>query len=258
MQSFNNNRNCDFSRDIVPYLYDEINSREKSAFQNHLADCSVCADELAEFSEVHHAVENWREAEFAHLSLPEIVIPYHESPIKRQFVNEIKTSRFEGWRQIFEFGFAFKTAAATAVLIIFGAAVLLTLKFNGSDEIAAADLSPVVGQPAIIAPFDSSVQSAPTEVSKEFLPIKNAAVKNVKTFPAVARQSNVAVKNPVKVVQAAVKIPKQLIVRSPINQTVAVNSPNSSKSPVLNVEDEDIKDDSLRLSELFDETDNIN
>ena len=263
MQNYNYNRNCEFSDDIVSYLYGENNSAEKSVFESHLAKCSNCADELAAFSEVHSAVENWRVTEFDGLSTPQIIVPYHESAVRRGFVQTVEPISVGGWRRIFDFGFAWKTAAAMAVLAIFGAVFLFALKFNQPAQVAVAEL-PVVNStvnpapPSEPAPTIASVKPVSTEVRKSNSIISPTLKSPAKPLPAAVRQLAAKSVRSFKVDNAVIKSPKNSGIKQLPVSIVADNSYKSLKSPRLTTDEEERGDDSLRLAELFDETDKIN
>ena len=76
MSNNNHISDCSFSAEIPAYLYGEIGNRGKSEFETHLSDCSNCIDELADLSFARFSVQEWREAEFAHLETPVMKSPY--------------------------------------------------------------------------------------------------------------------------------------------------------------------------------------
>ena len=64
MLNNNHNPSCAFAEQIVSYLYNETNAKEKAAFDAHLNNCSTCADELAGFGFVRSSIVEWKNAEF--------------------------------------------------------------------------------------------------------------------------------------------------------------------------------------------------
>ena len=75
-----NEKSCGFADEIVTYIYGEISETERSKFEMHLVDCMSCTDEFAGISNARFAIFEWQKEEFAHLSTPEIVIPYTAKP----------------------------------------------------------------------------------------------------------------------------------------------------------------------------------
>ena len=150
---------------------------------------------------------------------------------------------------------------AMAVLAVFGFVILFALKFNQPAQIAAVETPVVI----------NTVSSAPTTVSTEMsltvspnireanpTQISAPVKQQVKPLLAVSRQPAAKVGKNFKTYEAVVKLPKNSGIKQLPVETFADNSYKTPKSPRLAIDDEERGDDSLRLSELFDETDGIN
>ncbi|HEX3557896.1 MAG TPA: zf-HC2 domain-containing protein [Pyrinomonadaceae bacterium] len=55
-----NPRDCERAQEFVTYLYGEATPGESKAFEQHLANCAICRDELAAFGVVRGAVGEWK------------------------------------------------------------------------------------------------------------------------------------------------------------------------------------------------------
>ncbi len=78
----NNNKNdssCEFSEQIVSFLYKEADAPDKAVLNAHVKTCMSCAEELSGFAAVRSSVLQWREAEFDLLPNPFIDIPFEKS-----------------------------------------------------------------------------------------------------------------------------------------------------------------------------------
>lgn len=70
----NHNSNGDHAAGLLDYMYGEMDSPARDAFESHLAGCDDCAIELAAVSDARLGVVEWRRNDFEHLATPEIVI----------------------------------------------------------------------------------------------------------------------------------------------------------------------------------------
>jgi hypothetical protein len=76
------NFNCEFAPEIIDFLYGELNGESKNAFQTHLRNCSECAGEIEDFSDIRFSIRDWKAAEFDNLATPKIEIPYEIAAVK--------------------------------------------------------------------------------------------------------------------------------------------------------------------------------
>ena len=260
----NHKYKCDRAVEIVSYLYGEISEREKAVCEAHLADCRICADELADFSFARFAVEEWRDAEFAHLPTPAFEIPF-ETKSSNISVSLNSLSMLDGLRRFFSFPSVWATSAAALAItvgLVLAATnlfqpVLITEKGIGnaakvstspSIEIAEQPQSKYSDKPNIA---DSSAQTAAlknnafekrettrqnltTNIQKE----SHAAVSAKSTKIGKARHAAANTESGVK-----------NFTKSDRKNAPAINRP----APTLSSFDEDV-DNTLRLAELFEET----
>jgi len=67
---------CLFGEELVAYIYDELPTSDRAAFEEHLLDCSGCTAKFAEISVSRLGVFEWHRDEFVPLATPTFVIPY--------------------------------------------------------------------------------------------------------------------------------------------------------------------------------------
>lgn len=260
----NNNHQfvCRYADEIVAYIYDEISTRDKSAFENHLAHCSNCAAEVADFSSIQTAFADWRETEFAPLQSPQIIIPF-ANKTSALINNQPKLSLTERIRAAFALQTVWQTVGVSLAVLIVGliAALFMLKNFNPAQT---ANLTTPVNQQND-APFDSAAPVPTVEVAASEIPPTrietNSRETNRKTSGKVAltgeKQQNRLAANqnirPKSVLAHNLKPSNSLPNR---DEALAQNGVKAGKPLHLSVDDDDdISDNSLRLSDLLDETD---
>lgn len=234
---------CAFAEAAAAYLYDEIDGAEKLNFQSHLRDCKACADELANFSALRSSIADWREMSFEILPTPAFAMSFADK------TNSEKRSWFESARAFFNFSPAWSTTAIAAfvALIMFGVFFWFAVNYSRRDELANNKT------------IQNAVPTPPTEIfsgSKMIAPADNAAAlsgKLPKSAPVAAKAD--AVQNaaaPVKVFAKTAAATKSNKSSAPIPDRE--NQPTApAKNSVPAVIGDDDEDNSLRLSDMFDE-----
>jgi len=232
-----NKNNCPFTDEIVSYIYDEIVVSKCEAFENHLAECTVCTDEFAAVSEARFAMFEWRREEFADLPTPEIVIPYETK------TNVVSETQAAGWLDGLR-GFIaqvnFPIAAAAALVIVALGVGFVSLRYLGGDDQTITSTAPTV----VPVPQDAPEQKA----------VENSEQKENEVAAANTPRAR-ETSNDVRPVKAAVR-------RQAVNKAnmVADRSKDQrpgttpANAPVLNNFEEN-SDNSLRLADLFAEID---
>jgi hypothetical protein len=56
---------CERASDLIAFLYNEADERERRDFQLHLNECSTCRDEVASFGVVRESITAWRDEALA-------------------------------------------------------------------------------------------------------------------------------------------------------------------------------------------------
>jgi len=56
---------CERTSDLIAFLYNEADERERRDFQLHLNECSTCREEVASFGVVRESITEWRDEALA-------------------------------------------------------------------------------------------------------------------------------------------------------------------------------------------------
>src|SRR5687767_11322457 len=56
---------CERASDLIAFLYNETDERERRDFQLHLNECSTCREEVASFGVVRESIIEWRDEALA-------------------------------------------------------------------------------------------------------------------------------------------------------------------------------------------------
>ncbi len=228
-----NKNECKFTDEIVSYMYDEIGEPERSEFEQHLMDCTVCTDEFAGISNARFSMYEWRKEEFAHLPTPNIVIPYHEKAEAIGF--------FAGLRDLLTLsGWPAAATVAAGLIVSIGLGFVAVNYFGGGQEMAS-NTSTDVAVPPVVTP-DNKVQ-VPDPVRNE---TENVVVGNTDDRQTPLLQASFNAQRPRN--ERAVTTVSQ----RPNNKAARDPSATTAKAPALTNYD-DTDDKSLRLSDLFDE-----
>lgn len=224
-----NKKECGFIDEIVTYIYDEMPRAERSKFENHLAQCSVCTDEFAAVSDARFSVFEWQKEEFAPLPTPEINIPYER---KTNITEEHGSAVFVGIRGFLSL-VKMPIAAAAGIIIIFGLGFLISRSPNNNPSQATAPAIQGISEPtSTTVPVPKINKEKDTEVTSA---ITKSRTKEVLRVKANSRRASSGLKP-----MMARNLPKQNSAPAPVPPT----------APVLNnFEAED--DNSLRLADLL-------
>ena len=251
MLSNNNHSTCAFGEQIVSYIYDEASAKERHEFESHLPNCLSCAEEIAGFGLVRSSISEWRKDEFFTLESPALEIP----ALRPVVVASEKNSWFDEFRKLFSISPAWATGFAALILsiglvwIFFGSSQNDFVASNKSVEVPT--VAPIVVNKTVEQPKEEKVSVNP----------KDEKVTDVPKNDLTTEQKPVLPKN--QVVKASNTAPKVKSVTPKTNNSMAVNKSNKNNksntaqkqsAPTL-TEMKDDEDNSLRLSEIFDEID---
>lgn len=216
-----NNKNCGSGDSIVGYIYNELPSAERLAFEDHLLDCTACTDEFATIADSRYAVYEWQKLEFEPMPTPHFAIPYAEK----------QASWFDSIKGIFATGPRLATAGAFGLLMV---AVGLAAIFMSTGPTEMISTGTVQVTDTLPGPAAKTVQNIPVGVPKPVEPDQGIETE----FAGVTKSAP-------KVEQK----PKRLTVRPKAPRPQNIGSEVQAKAPRLN-DFEDLSDDSLRLSDL--------
>lgn len=125
---------CERGDDLISFLYHELNEREVRDFEQHLAICSSCNDELASFKDIRASVVAWREQT---LGLSPIV-----ATDRLALSQTRKPSALAAMRQFFALSPVWLKGAVAFASILFVAAMaflVMNLRTNPSVPMVASD-----------------------------------------------------------------------------------------------------------------------
>jgi len=226
-------RDCGYAEQILDFVYDELAGPAKMAFEGHLSQCSMCADDVTAFSSTSFAVREWRAEAFDSLSAPKIMLP-KPVQVKPNFVASVLAF----FRQ--------PLYAATAATLLIGAAV-------GFYFLTDDHTPPQVGIALVNAVASAEKQAEP--------PSTAAAPSELTTRSDVDQTiaTNVEKRSPTRrsrPQRARYERPITNSIGHSPNQTVASNRPSGQAAPEdLFGEVAETRDRSLRLTDLFAEDD---
>ncbi len=230
--SNNYHKECSFSEQIISYVYGEMNEAENASFTFHISKCSGCAEELAGFGIVRTEILNWKHKEFSPLSTPKIQIPYETVAV------EAKPSIFAPVWEVFSFSQMWmKTATAFAVLAIFAGITFSVFYTNKSVDLAG-----------MVDPITTPTPPIPVNETP-ITPIKpTVTIETAKTIsPSIVKNKDF---EKVKTVEAAPKVMKATIRTTRVKPAKTETKQNVT---LVSNEENAEEDDTLRLSDLFDE-----
>jgi len=226
---------CEFTDEIVSYMYDEIGVSERVKFEQHLLDCAVCTDEFAGISNARFSMYEWHKEEFIHLPTPNIVIPYHEkAEVRGFFAGLLDLLTLSGW-----------PAAATvaAGLIVSIGLGFTAVNYFGVDQDMASNTSIGTAVPPVVSPDNKTQTPKAIPVKKDDETVVGSVPDERQIRPLRASTN-----------QQRPRVEKTATGVSPRPDKIVVSDPSATtaKAPALTNYD-DTDDKSLRLSDLFDD-----
>lgn len=232
----NGNKGCEFNDEIVSYIYDEMDPAGRSRFESHLASCAACTDEFAGISNARFSVFEWHKEEFAPLSTPEIVIPY--APRTSENKAEAAGGFFAGLQELLAFARSpLAIGGAFATVLVIGFLAFSFMDRGGEQTIASNVVVNPVSSP-VVEPSRKIEQPTVTEITTAETEIRDNDIKPVKASVTENRSRSAQ--------SASMKL------RRMGNDVASRSTDRTRKAPSLSeLNDED--DDTLRLSDMFDE-----
>jgi len=227
-----NKTSCEFTDDIVSYLYGEISATARTNFEDHLSDCSICLDEFAAISNARLSVFEWRRDEFADLPTPEIVIPYRNN---KAAVEKIAPAGMLGAVRVWLSLVNFPVAAAAGLIVLLGMGLVAIGFFRSIEQPIASN---GVGVPPV------KTVKAPDTVAA---PKSNQPEVAADVLPPTKVSPNREIR-PTKVVEVRRSNSKKQLMANSVDRNVRRNN---SPAPILSENDDENEDASLRLADLF-------
>ena len=113
---------CERAADLIAFLYNEADERERRDFQLHLNECSTCREEAASFGVVRESIIEWRD---------EALAGFVSQPVT---TNASRKSALAALRQFFDLSpLWLKGATAFAVVAFCVLAAIAAMKLQGNN-----------------------------------------------------------------------------------------------------------------------------
>jgi hypothetical protein len=248
MNEFTDQNSCKYADELVSYLYDEASQAERSRFEDHLVNCSSCADELADFSVVRSSIVEWRDAEFTPLAVPAIQLPVQNVV----FAPEISTksrSLLASIRAFFSLSPAWMGAGAVAALVICIGLIYVAVNFRNEPETARAGNEAKIETNSSQAKENTGAQTAIAENEQKAVSEKSSEPPIIAVKETKEKTENAAVKVSQPVTTAKSK--KSVVDKTIKPTTPVLRKSNQSPPPTLMADEDEYEDNSLRLSDIF-------
>lgn len=223
--------------EILGYLYGELAEEKSDAFDCHLEECGECVSEFAELSQARYPVYEWKKLEFDPLPTPIFTLNRAARFRIDHVLASVRTAFLVG-------PFRFATGGIALILI----AVALFVVFNGHRG-SELDLKNISGGPK--SPLSVEADLRPEQDSVTDAPVVSEVVE--KRVPATDRFEHRALAR-----SRSTATKKRLSVPAPPLRSARriVEDDNKDLLPVLS-QFEEVKDNSLRLTDIFDDIDGL-
>ena len=133
MNETKNSPGCERESDLIAFLYDEADERERRNFQLHLRECSNCREEAASFGVVRESITAWRD---------EALSGFVSAPVTKTN----RKSAVAALRQFFDLSpLWLKGATAVAVVAFCLFAGLAIVRLQTPDRVTSNELNPSRG-----------------------------------------------------------------------------------------------------------------
>jgi hypothetical protein len=237
---------CEFAETLAAILYGEANEIEQRQFDLHVLDCAVCRAEIESFGAIRRSIADWREQDFVSLPVPNIAARFDAKPLhfalpaKRFWhLAELREKLFSSMNFLQGTG-AFATfliAAALLGVLVYAVSKPNLIRLDAEvqppaiEELSAQQQQPAIEDSQEIAAVAAPQQTPPKAVAPPEKAKTSVADSKSASAPFVRRRSNAA---------NNVAPPKNVTVG---NAVVELNA----NEPI------ETEDDTLRLSDLFDD-----
>ena len=128
---------CERASDLIAFLYNEADERERRDFQLHLNECSTCREEVASFGLVRESIMEWRD---------EALAGFVSQPVATKKTNK---SALAALRQFFDLSPLWlkgATAFAAVAFCVLAAIAFVNLQGNNSLQLPPASVGTVYTQ----------------------------------------------------------------------------------------------------------------
>jgi non-ribosomal peptide synthetase component E (peptide arylation enzyme) len=170
---------CERASDLIAFLYNEVDERERRYFQLHLNECSTCREEVASFGVVRESITEWRD---------EALAGFVSQPVATKATRK---SALAALRQFFDLSPLWLKAATAFAIVVFGVLAAMAFVNLQRDEVQVSSTTTTSDSTYTQEQVDRLVQQALLKEKSEPQPqIKVEAVESPK--PRKSRQSTVS------------------------------------------------------------------
>ncbi len=241
----NQSQKCSFKDELISYVFTEMDEQSRPRFDQHLATCASCKDDLASFSNTRNQLTAWRDDEFASLESNVIVSPERIS----DSLNSITSifGRAVSFVSISPGRLAF---ASLILLLMFGVGFLFLQSRNMNEERAANSQEPSAVQSAnqIVSP-KSTVSPAVLAESKTQNPVTGSGDISSKKIGAAVQYVSSSSRTGMRNSRSSAKSGTIRQMENPVAARAAKS--RQQDIPQMNFDTE--LDEGVRLSDILDE-----
>ncbi len=220
---FDTRKNCDYSEELVSFVYDELEDDKLASFEIHIASCRSCASEVASFKMIHEEMVDWK-SDFDELPSPQIVVPGLE-------VKDSQPGFFDKLVASLNFGFGKGAIGFASVLVIALVAVfgwMMVSNFSSEPEFASTQPT-TQNEEAIAASLEEPKPTNTSDLPKSIA--TDAPAESVVASTAKVNRSSSEIRQ-----EPAIKTRKKPVQAVTTATTVASNSekpaPNKPEAKV--------------------------
>lgn len=205
MQKFNKKSLICFEDDaFVAYLYGEMPTPEREAFEDHLLVCVPCTDEFAAAAESRYSVFEWKKLDFDPLETPVFEIPYVEAKPSYSWVDSLKG--------LFATGPRLATAGAFGLVIAAFAFAFYSGSFS-EQEIVAVPTVPelqLIQAPALtpVVPVKGADEITKSEIEPALTIVEDTAPKKPRRSTRYIAPKSTVAANPKTLQAESIQIPR--------------------------------------------------
>ena len=225
---------CSHGEDMLAYLYDELPPYGRERFEAHLESCTGCIDEFAELAVSRYSVFEWKSFEFAPLPTPKFVVPTERKPA---------ASWFDGIRAAFAWN-GWAIAGGAAAIMLFALIGIALWNIQPDTTIAVNEPSPSLPVADLEEPSNRSVETTEPE--------RSSTEREVETSQEPESNRRTAPEHKRPIVAKAVTVRKASAEKVEPRRVTANERLRNSPTLGQYVEEQD---ESLRLSDIFDDLD---
>ena len=171
---------CERASDLIAFLYNEVDERERRDFQLHLNECSTCREEVASFGVVRESITEWRD---------EALAGFVSQPVATKATHK---SALAALRQFFDLSPLWLKAATAFAIVVFGVLAAMAFVNLQRDEVQVSSTTTTSDSTYTQEQVDRLVQQALLKEKSEPQPQIKVEAVSESPKPRKSRQSTVS------------------------------------------------------------------